>query len=504
MDENRRYMILDSFIAPNSGGRSVASVIENNLIGIVGNNLVMPVARGFHLDPTYSILADDPSSLLEHYQPTTPLAPYRISVPTKGVFCEAVQGACNACEKKDSTRQWNWQDSPIDEPTKIDTLKPESHFQKPETMQPTPFVQPIISMQTVPTAPDPGAGLSRLLELMGKKDLFDNLTGLDEVIKGASLAGTEAGKNTVEYAKIAKELAIHASSVKNLDQNLASIQKAKDSGLLTDKQASDAAVKLVDAVATKPTTEKPTTEKPTTEKPTTEKPTTEKPTTEKPTTGVTPPTTTTTPPKTTTTPPKTTTTTPTKPTEQPFSIVVKATDYRGAPFAAPLKLQLIDENTGDYLVGGQDNKTLTMQNGRGRVAIKYKALPALLTAKLIADPAEKSFWEILLGVSQPLDATFTAQSADIFELLTTHKTLIINVEQGFETISVEAKNKAEAVDKIIQDYNAKTSLKLPLAIGAELSAKYMTDGTKVTGSEELKKFVLKLPLPTGKVSFIAK
>jgi len=53
MDPNRRYMLLDGFIAPNSGGRSVASVVENRVIAIVGNCLVMPVAPGFKLDPTY-------------------------------------------------------------------------------------------------------------------------------------------------------------------------------------------------------------------------------------------------------------------------------------------------------------------------------------------------------------------------------------------------------------------------------------------------------------------
>ena len=30
MDANRRYMLLDGYEAPNAGGRSVASVVENN------------------------------------------------------------------------------------------------------------------------------------------------------------------------------------------------------------------------------------------------------------------------------------------------------------------------------------------------------------------------------------------------------------------------------------------------------------------------------------------
>ena len=46
MDPNRRYMLLDGFVAPGSSNRSIASVVENRLIGIVGNSLVLPVARG--------------------------------------------------------------------------------------------------------------------------------------------------------------------------------------------------------------------------------------------------------------------------------------------------------------------------------------------------------------------------------------------------------------------------------------------------------------------------
>jgi hypothetical protein len=97
-------MLLDGFIAPNSGGRSVASLIENRLVGIVGNCLVMPVARGFDLDPTFVQDPDNPVDLLDRYQPTTPMSPLRVAISTKGVFAESAIGACNSCEKKDVSR----------------------------------------------------------------------------------------------------------------------------------------------------------------------------------------------------------------------------------------------------------------------------------------------------------------------------------------------------------------------------------------------------------------
>src|SRR5690606_25865461 len=53
MTPERRFMLLDGIIAPGkANGRSVASVVENRLIGIAGNSLIMPVAPGNQLDPT--------------------------------------------------------------------------------------------------------------------------------------------------------------------------------------------------------------------------------------------------------------------------------------------------------------------------------------------------------------------------------------------------------------------------------------------------------------------
>lgn len=100
MDGQRRFMLLDGFIAPNSGGRSVASVVENRLIGIVGNCLVLPVARGVHLDPTYRQDAENPMTCSSTTRPTIEEAPMRIALPTRAVFAEAVMGACDACESQ--------------------------------------------------------------------------------------------------------------------------------------------------------------------------------------------------------------------------------------------------------------------------------------------------------------------------------------------------------------------------------------------------------------------
>src|SRR5207244_2256000 len=108
----------DGIVAPNANGRSIASCVENRLIGIVGNCLVMPVAPGLHLDPGWQ---PKPSSngdngrlatLHDLYAIDAP-PPIRVSVPTRGVFAEAVMGACNSCEPIDDNRFWRWEESPI-------------------------------------------------------------------------------------------------------------------------------------------------------------------------------------------------------------------------------------------------------------------------------------------------------------------------------------------------------------------------------------------------------
>ena len=69
MDSSRLFGLLDGYIAPHSGGRSVASVVENKVMGIVGNNLVLKVIPGQRLDPVFRSVED----LLEYYRPTTRL-----------------------------------------------------------------------------------------------------------------------------------------------------------------------------------------------------------------------------------------------------------------------------------------------------------------------------------------------------------------------------------------------------------------------------------------------
>ncbi|MEL6539289.1 MAG: hypothetical protein AAFP93_00745 [Bacteroidota bacterium] len=249
MDPNKRYMMLDGFIAPNSGGKSVASVIENKLIGIVGNNLVVPVARGLHLDPNFQ--AEDesgnPIDLLAHYQPTTPIPPFRVSVPTRGVYAEAVMGQCNSCEKIDESRFWRFNEVPCgDEPTAIQPISTDSRRSDPGNLQASPLAPSIINYQNVPNAPDP-TGLAGALSAITNPDIFRDVTGLSETQKnalaalqqvaagasGAMNSNIEAAKH---YADNALQLAMNTSQNREDDKTDAFLQKMRDQGVLSEEE----------------------------------------------------------------------------------------------------------------------------------------------------------------------------------------------------------------------------------------------------------------------------
>lgn len=236
---DRRYMLLDGFEAPNSGGRSVASVVENELIGIVGNSLIMPVARGFHLDPTFRQDAEEPIDLIEHYQPNTPMEPMRVAIPTRGVYAEAVMGVCNSCEMKEEQRFWRWEESPIpDSPSAILPVSTETRRAEPPDLTAKDFPQPIVNVQNAPAAPDP-TGLAAALQLLGTPNLFKDITGLEGNQRNAAAALQGAFDTAQFFGGKAADLALQGKMSRDIDKAMRTIQAAKESGLITEPQAQE-------------------------------------------------------------------------------------------------------------------------------------------------------------------------------------------------------------------------------------------------------------------------
>ncbi len=225
MTPERRFMLLDGIIAPGkANGRSVASVVENRVIGIAGNSLILPVAPGYQLDPTI----DETFDLFAQYFHDDP-EPMRVSIPTRGVYAEAVMGQCNSCEKKDETRFWRWEESPIpDSPnTQILPLNTDTRRADPGNLQPKDFPNPVVNIQNAPAAPDP-TGLQNLMQLLGQSAAFRDFTGLDQNQRNALAAYQKALDTAQSFGKEAAELAKTAATVQMA-------QDARKSGALPNE-----------------------------------------------------------------------------------------------------------------------------------------------------------------------------------------------------------------------------------------------------------------------------
>lgn len=238
IDSSRLFGLLDGFIAPNSGSRSVASVVENKVMGIVGNNLVLKVVPGERLDPVFRGVEE----LFDYYKPTTTPDPFRVSVPTKGVYAESVMGKCNSCEEIDETRHWRFSDEPCGtKATSIEPVSTASRRSDPGDLQVKDLPSNIINMQTAPTAPDP-TGLAAAYGLLGKGDAFKDFTGLAGTQANALGALQTTSKSVTDLAGISKDfasLAVMANQKKDGAKQIEQIKKLNKEGYLTDKETSE-------------------------------------------------------------------------------------------------------------------------------------------------------------------------------------------------------------------------------------------------------------------------
>ena len=229
IDSSRLFGLLDGYIAPNAGGKSVASVVDNKVMGIVGNNLVLKVVPGERLDPVFRKVED----LLAYYQPTTKPDPFRVSVPTKGVYAESVMGKCNSCEEIDETRHWRFDEAPCGtQATPIEAVSTASRQSDTGNLQVKDLPSSIINMQNVPAAPDP-TGLTAAFNLLGKSDVFKDMTGLAGTQSNAIEALKTTSKSVTDLASIAADLQKQAAMKKDISKTLQTIQEAVDKKIIT-------------------------------------------------------------------------------------------------------------------------------------------------------------------------------------------------------------------------------------------------------------------------------
>ncbi len=104
-------------------------------------------------------------------------------------------------------RFWKWEEHPIpDNPTAINPINTPTPVVTEPNLVPTQMPTPMINIQNAPNVPDP-QGYNSLLQVLGTKGLFDNITGLDQNQKNALEAMLSSQNAAQNYASMAGQLA---------------------------------------------------------------------------------------------------------------------------------------------------------------------------------------------------------------------------------------------------------------------------------------------------------
>ena len=250
LDADRRFMLLDGFNIQvfNAAGqpigyRALASVVKNQLISIAGNSLIFPVAAGYKISKSYIVEQTEEGefedvSLIDHYKPASPIPPYRISVPSRGVFLEAVKSYCNACEPVEENTSQDWTKFTTDEPTPFSPLTAPTPTVTDWKAAFKDFAPPLVNIQNAPTLPTPGAGMAGLSELLGKAGIFKDITGLEGNQENVMKTYLSNQENVRALAETAKGLAMQGHNTSNSDKIMGALKKAKDSGGINEQEYS--------------------------------------------------------------------------------------------------------------------------------------------------------------------------------------------------------------------------------------------------------------------------
>lgn len=239
MDRDELFAMLDGFSVSAADPRSLASVVERQPIGIMGNALVFRAAAGSLLDPRF----DSPEALLAYYRDEVAVAdPMRISLPTGGVYARAHMDECNACEEHGGTRDWV-----LEQPDPDLADLPASLLvtrRGPERdLGPSSLPETLINLQNAPAAPAP-TGLQGALDAAASSDAFRDITGLQGTQNLAQQGLTTASGLATSFGDAAlrlklAELKADEDAGKKLAAAADAAQKAVDKGQMDGADAQD-------------------------------------------------------------------------------------------------------------------------------------------------------------------------------------------------------------------------------------------------------------------------
>lgn len=252
MDRDELYMLLDGFIAPygrrfengvwvEDTGRSIASIVERDPMAILGNTMVMRVAAGAFLGIDGHESPD--AAHRYYYDSQVRTEPLRVSLPTEGLYAQAIMDKCEACEEHHGSTDWVLTNSEPELEALADQLG--TRRQAPGDLTPTQLPASIISLQNAPAAPDP-TGLAGILQAVTTSDAFRDMAGLAGTQANAMGALTQAASLAQSFGQMAVDFQKSKQGTADAKQKLSNIQKAKSEGLIDDAEAKRQSARALD------------------------------------------------------------------------------------------------------------------------------------------------------------------------------------------------------------------------------------------------------------------
>jgi hypothetical protein len=266
-DRDELYMLLDGFTAPygrrlengvwvEDTGRSIASVVEREPLGILGNSLVLRVAGGVFLGIDGH---QSPAELFNYYYDgDVRPEPLRVSLPTEGLYAQGLMDPCGACEEHYGSTDWVLTNAEPGLESLVDQLG--TRRAEPAGTTPTQLPETLINLQNAPAAPDP-TGLAGILQAVTNAGAFRDMAGLAGTQANAAAALSQAASLATGFGQMAVDFQKSKQGTVDAKQKLSNIQKAKDTGLIDDgeakRQASDALAEQNMSAASQPLTDTP-------------------------------------------------------------------------------------------------------------------------------------------------------------------------------------------------------------------------------------------------------
>lgn len=182
-DAGLRYLALDEL---SWNGHSVAEVVDNVVLGYLGDSIVLPLKSPRDLPEAYWGTLENRGNV----QLAGEVGDDRIvTIPSAGVFAESQLGECSACETIDDTRFWDWQKSPCPgEAPAITEGMLASRYQDARDLVAAVKSDLVPQQIQIPQEPEPmikigDQAMSELvknLDLKGTKDVLDFVKGLSD------------------------------------------------------------------------------------------------------------------------------------------------------------------------------------------------------------------------------------------------------------------------------------------------------------------------------------